>query len=520
MTQQQHDDYVLDIPYTWEFFDYQNPLLLSYLVNAQGIAGPQVQQAFTYCELGCGNGMTSNLLAASLPQGKFYAVDFNAEHINNAAALADQGNLRNIHFLQNSFAEVLQRDDMPMMDYITLHGVYSWVSHDIRQQIIDIIQTYLKPNGLVYVSYNPLPRWAEIIPMWRMMLEHTQNMPTDSMARAHEGLRYLTHLRDNGAQYFKSNPATGHFLDELLSRDIHFVAHEFCNNHLEPQYFADVAQTMQSIELDYCCNADFDNSNAFIPQALQQHIDHAQGKIAKESRRSMLSNEFFRRDIYINGNGSGTTQEETRLPLLGNWVIGSRYNDFQIARLYPLYKDDPALQAPIYEQVMQTAYQGHFSITELCTHTRLSGHTPTEILDAIHQLVAAEHLEVFARKAPATAITANAQYQLSQALNYHLLQTRLQEDGQCYLASEILGSGVNIGLIAGLCVLILTDTEVENPSERLRVLLKTCQQHWDIAQVSSDAQAQAETHWCEQQWQRFLQDWLPLLLRYGILETA
>ena len=70
------EGYVLDAPYTWSFFDFQGPVLMSYIARLNGIEPPAIDEPFTYCELGCGNGVTTNLLAAALPQGDFYGVDF------------------------------------------------------------------------------------------------------------------------------------------------------------------------------------------------------------------------------------------------------------------------------------------------------------------------------------------------------------------------------------------------------------------------------------------------------------
>lgn len=519
--QNTHGDYVVDIPYTWEFFDVQNPAYLSYLCHSRGIKTPLTTDDFTYCELGCGNGLTSNLLAAALPQGQFYAVDFNPEHIANAETIAEAGQLNNINFLCCDFEALLRKDDVPAMDFITLHGVYSWVSQDIRNQVLQIIHKYLKPGGLLYVSYNPLPKWSEITPMWRIMLEHIRPMQTDSVSKAEEGLRYLSHLRENGLQYLRTHPGASHFLDELLARDIRFVAHEFCNNYLEPQYFIDVANAMSGIGLEYCCNADFEDSEVFIPGELLDYVGGDVGKVAKESRRSLLSNEFFRRDIYIKGDGRDAQDKDACLSLMGDWILGSQYSDFQIQRAFPAYKNDVRFQDTIYEAIMVTAYQGQLNLTELCTHENLNGYSPDNIIDAVHALVKAEQLDVLVSKAAKPyAIDDDPikTFTLVHPVNRYLLDNRLLQDAQCYLVSPVLGSALPLDLITGLCLMALLDDANNNAVDFIREKLKYAAGNYPEGDDRLPNPAKlADREWLEEQWHEFKMNILPVLLRYKIL---
>ena len=68
---QPQSEYVLDAPYTWSYFEYQNPLLMSFIARLNGYKMPSMNEPFTYCDLGCGNGVSVNLLASSFPQGQF-----------------------------------------------------------------------------------------------------------------------------------------------------------------------------------------------------------------------------------------------------------------------------------------------------------------------------------------------------------------------------------------------------------------------------------------------------------------
>ena len=70
--------YVTDTAYVHDFCRVQVPAILSFAALARGIAAPGGQaEPLTYCDLGCGQGFTANLIAAANPRTEVFAVDFN-----------------------------------------------------------------------------------------------------------------------------------------------------------------------------------------------------------------------------------------------------------------------------------------------------------------------------------------------------------------------------------------------------------------------------------------------------------
>ena len=89
--------YIVDIEYTENFYGQQAPALMAYIAALNGYSAPRVDREFTYCELGCGQGLTSIGLAALYPHASFYASDFNSAHIQNARELAKAGKVDERH---------------------------------------------------------------------------------------------------------------------------------------------------------------------------------------------------------------------------------------------------------------------------------------------------------------------------------------------------------------------------------------------------------------------------------------
>lgn len=161
----------------------------------------------TYCELGSGQGVTANLLAAANPEMEIYATDFNPKHAYNAQELARVSQLSNVHFFDNSFAEFEARNDLPQFNVIALHGIYTWVSQEHQQTIIRFIEKRLKPGGLVYISYNCLPGWAGISPIRHLIQMHAERAIGSLPEKIDAAMAFIERFQETDARYFKSVPS-------------------------------------------------------------------------------------------------------------------------------------------------------------------------------------------------------------------------------------------------------------------------------------------------------------------------
>ncbi len=81
--------YVGDVNYTLGFYRELSPTYLSLACVMSGVEGPDVTKPMRYCELGCGRGFGTVLLAAANPNIEFVGVDFNPSHIAEARSLAN-----------------------------------------------------------------------------------------------------------------------------------------------------------------------------------------------------------------------------------------------------------------------------------------------------------------------------------------------------------------------------------------------------------------------------------------------
>ena len=117
---------------------------------------------FTWADFGCADGLTACALAAAYPNARFYGIDFAPDAIGRAQRMADETGLSNVTFMAKSFTD-LTDDDVPLLDFAMVYGVYTYIDDALRQQLMRYIVSRLKPGGMVLVAYNSFPGWGQIM---------------------------------------------------------------------------------------------------------------------------------------------------------------------------------------------------------------------------------------------------------------------------------------------------------------------------------------------------------------------
>src|SRR5258708_24311155 len=93
--------YITDKTYVHDFCRVQTPPMLALAALTGGVQAPGAAgEPLTYCDLGCGQGYTANLIAAANPAAQVLGVDFNPSHVANARALASAAGPAHVSFPQ------------------------------------------------------------------------------------------------------------------------------------------------------------------------------------------------------------------------------------------------------------------------------------------------------------------------------------------------------------------------------------------------------------------------------------
>lgn len=323
------EGYTSDVEYVAGYYREQEPDFLNLCAVMHGVAPVALDKSFTYCELGCGQGMTALIMAANYPKGQFYAIDFNPAHIARARRLAEEAGLTNITFLERSFADVDQdKHLLPECDFIVLHGIFTWVSDENRQHIINICTQKLKSGGIVYNSYNAKPGWSIGEPIQKLVYEASKLYPGNSIAKLSQAVSLLKDLEATSPRFFAINKDVVKSRLELLSsNDKNYLVHEYFHDGWKAFYFTEIAAYMAQAKLEFVgeASASASYSKLLFPQKSKELLDKIPDRNVSELFKDTISNTMFRKDMYMRGiSGYFNAHEQSAWLEETHWFLRKR----------------------------------------------------------------------------------------------------------------------------------------------------------------------------------------------------
>jgi SAM-dependent methyltransferase len=304
------DGYVTDVVYTANFYREITPAWLAMSSLLLGHRPPDLTRRFTYADLGCGNGFTALIVAATFPHAEVWGFDFNPAHVEFARALAAAAGLTNVHFAERSFADLaaasgatLTDDDMPDCDMMVSHGVLSWISPENRRHLIATIARRLKPGGLAYLSYNVTTGWSAMVPVRTMMRMLAVASPERTDLAAPGVLDFVDRLRQAGAAFFPAHPSLENRLADIRKQDARYIAHEYLNQDWHPLMFADIANDMAEAKCRYIGSATLAENidNISVPANVVPILAETRDPVLRETIRDIGCAQSFRRDLFRKG---------------------------------------------------------------------------------------------------------------------------------------------------------------------------------------------------------------------------
>jgi trans-aconitate methyltransferase len=241
--------YVTDVGYSATFTPSLSPDWLDLTTLISGYAPPARRDGFAFCELACGRGLTSAVLAATYPDGAFHVVDFMRDHIAYAASFADRAGIGNLTLHAADFATAAQLE-LPRFNYIVAHGAYSWIDAQAREDLRNFIDCHLAPDGLVCLSYNAMPGWTADLPLQRLVATFAQGTSGDSIVRFAAAEAALRRLSAAGVPALNGSPMFAHLLTTQRDRlPTSYFAHEYLAQAWQPLYVTDVRADLATIGL-------------------------------------------------------------------------------------------------------------------------------------------------------------------------------------------------------------------------------------------------------------------------------
>ncbi|MBO9422745.1 methyltransferase regulatory domain-containing protein [Labrenzia sp. R4_2] len=446
MSQKWSHGYFTEIEYTRGIYREMTPVAMRHALLVCGQVAPHPDQ-FRFAELGCGHGLTSLAVAALHPDCEVVAIDINPGQIAGARALADAAGLTNIRFEEWSFADLLN-SDIGQFDYITAHGILSWVGTEQHREISEIFAHKLVPGGIGYVSYNALPGWAPMLPIRRVMQEHAKRSSRPAIERVREATDFVLRLQNANAAVFAATPTLKDRLDKMGSLAPAYLAHEYLNEHWIPFAFPEVVDMLATAKLTFAGSASpsehFDITT--IVPAAREIMKDLEDPIFYETVRDMFINQAFRKDLFVKGARRATVVDQNRQFGELRFVAQQSPDTKPSKYASPLGNID--LKPEIYDPLADILAEKPISVSELRERKEMKGLPVAQLGQALSILVGQGYA--------APCLSANATERAASnatAVNQVLLDRARSTPDIGFLMSPIIGSGIPVDSIEQLFIL-------------------------------------------------------------------
>lgn len=308
MTRPWNNGYVADVAYIEGFYPQQSParMALACLCGNVAIDLPEPDDPVCYLELGCGIGIGALLTAASNPGWQVTAIDYNPAHIAIATSLARTARLDNIRFLEADLSDLAASPAghaIPQADFVSMHGLWSWVSKEVRAGILRLLATKTRPGAVVHLSYNALPAWQGAIGLQRIVYEAGIRTAGRSDVQAQEGLALARQIKEAGGQYLVESSISRDLAQATADMSRAYLSHEYMNAHWAPAFHADVAAAMAEAKLDWVASANpLENFPELMLSAEQREVmNRYTDPIMRELIKDTCFQRPLRHDVYVRG---------------------------------------------------------------------------------------------------------------------------------------------------------------------------------------------------------------------------
>ncbi len=247
-------------------------------------------------ELGCATGGNLIPTAWYCPGNELIGIDLSANQVEKGQALINKLGLQNIELRQGDILDL--NEDLDSFDFIIVHGVYSWVPSAVREHLLDLSRKLLKPNVLLYLSFNTLPGWR-MRGMLRDILLHACRGIEDAnikLKTAHTALERLeksvAHLNALSARYLKEEIG--------LIRQAHpsYLLYEYLATENNAFLFSDFLNDISAKKLRYLCDTELAGLfPSTFGDATENALSDIEDDMEVEQWLDFVSNRNFRRAV-------------------------------------------------------------------------------------------------------------------------------------------------------------------------------------------------------------------------------
>ena len=283
-----------EIPYEGFALALTHPNHLAALARLYAMTPPEIATC-RVLEVGCARGDNLIPMAFSMPRAQLVGIDVSPRQIAaGRAAIAELG-LENVELRELSILDL--GPDFGRFDFIVAHGVFSWVSEPVQEQLLRFCAEALTPHGLAYISYNTHPGWHMGAMVRDMMVFHARGVASgrERIRASRDLLQILSRVLAKAESPYAR--ALKEEADLILSRPDSYVYHEYMDESNRPMYFHEFVARAGAVGLHYVAEAKFGNMAAAQPRELLRPFGDSADWLAREQYYDFLKGQSFRQAV-------------------------------------------------------------------------------------------------------------------------------------------------------------------------------------------------------------------------------
>jgi SAM-dependent methyltransferase len=300
------------VPYPSVCHPEAQPDVLATLAFLYGMNPPPLASC-RVLELGCASG--ANLIPAALrmPGARFVGIDLSPRQIEAGQRRIAELGLANIELRTVNLREA--GAELGLFDSVIAHGLFSWVSAPVQEEVLRVCGECLAPDGVAYVSYNTLPGWHADLKL-REMLQYHNRGRTDPREITDRSLDLVAFLADSTAgredEHAQALRTARERLESFRNRPDYFL-HDYLEDSNLPVYVHDFVERAARHGLQYLADAEpaANHTDDLPPEISGRLRDLAADRIALEQYTDFLRDRRFRRTLLCR---QGSALDRTLVP--------------------------------------------------------------------------------------------------------------------------------------------------------------------------------------------------------------
>ncbi len=291
----------------------KNPAMLDFSLAVSNGTCPDLQEPFTYCELGVGTGNSILNYAAAFPYAHFYGLDTQPDHLVGLMDRAKRGGVENLTAQAFGLEELPDlAAGLPPMDFVVVHRLYSRIPPEQQQQLRAFLGKILKLGGVAMVSYDAYPGWTVQESFRNLMNQIAPPGSGNPVERFTQVQHFFKNYLETDPLALTNDSQTKSFLEALVATpegQKRHQAQEFLEEPLTPVYSVELHRAMQAEQLTFIgVNQPiiYHLPHLCFPEEALKYLAQRNDKRVGEILRDFFYFPTMRFDLFAKGNGLNT----------------------------------------------------------------------------------------------------------------------------------------------------------------------------------------------------------------------